>query len=41
MGCPCKQNQKQNIPSRVKENRQAPTPVRRLGTIRRIHRSMK
>lgn len=40
MGCPCKKNL-QSTPSQVRENKQAPTPIKRLGTVRRLRREIK
>jgi hypothetical protein len=42
MGCPCKKNQ-QSAPAQVRENKQAPqnTPIKRLGSVRRLRREIK
>lgn len=42
MPCPCKQNQQHlAAPQTVKENKQAPTPIRRVGSVRRLRREIK
>ena len=41
MGCPCKKNQ--SAPAPVRENKAAPqnSPIKRLGSVRRLRREIK
>lgn len=41
MTCPCKRKETQATPSRTRENRQSPSPLKRVGTIRRLRREIK
>ncbi len=41
MTCPCKHKENQTMPSRTRENRQAPSPLKKVGMIRRLRREIK